>query len=83
MMEEGPGVSVGEGIGEFESPTRLGVGDAVVILLGATVGIPGRSTFKSVVGATVGAEFGLIERPSNGAVVGSSKSGGALHIQLH
>jgi hypothetical protein len=83
-MGEGPGVAVGEGMGEFEPPTRLGfVVGAVVTLLGATVGIPAKFTLKSVVGATVGADFGLIERPSNGGVVASSESGGALHIQLH
>jgi hypothetical protein len=89
MLGEGPGVSVVEGLREFELPPRLGfVGGTVVILLGATVGIPAKSTLKSVVGATVGAEFGLIERPSNagfacGAVEGSFKSGGSLHTQLH
>jgi hypothetical protein len=81
-------VSVGEGLGEFERPTRVGFpGGVVVILLGDTVGVPAESTLKSVVGATVGARFGLIERPSNvgfvGAAVGSSESGGAPHTQLH
>jgi hypothetical protein len=81
-------VSVGEGLGDFERPSRLGLpGGVVVILLGDTVGVPAKSTLKSVVGAIVGARFGIIERTSNvgfvGAGVGSSKSGGALHMQLH
>jgi hypothetical protein len=46
------------------------LGEGTGVLLGDTVGVPA----KSVVGAIVGAEFGF---------VGSSKSGGALHIQSH
>jgi hypothetical protein len=82
-------VSVGEGLGEFERTSRPEfTGVAVVRLLGGTVGVSAESTSKSVVGAIVGAGFGTNERASksgfvDGAAVGSSKSGGAVHSQLH
>lgn len=49
MVGEGLGAFVGIEVGGFER-----TGDSLIMLLGDTVGVPVKSTFKSVVGAMVG-----------------------------